>query len=301
MKTDERLARAIRLLEILSSAPENRIPLHAAADELHVKRSDLEQIVELIAGLADRKTGARAIAYIEGNDIVLEGSAAELRPLRLNPNESMLLAHLLSTLSIDAGTAERISRTLLPEERAERTSIASTSSYGASYPELAAALEDGVRCIISYRSAGEGRSRERRVDPISMEQRDGVVYLLAWDVDADGPRRYRMDRIAGARMTEDSVERHGAALPTAERSLAEAGRPVRLLMPREAAEGLTWAGITQIQEGETPDEAIVQVNVTSETWLFDAVLAGAGSIRILDDPELAERLCARGRSLLELP
>ena len=53
------------------------------------------------------------------------------------------------------------------------------------------------------------RPRERLIDPLRIATHGDQTYLIAWDVEVDAQRSYRMDKIEGLALTDDSVERHG--------------------------------------------------------------------------------------------
>ena len=54
----------------------------------------------------------------------------------------------------------------------------------------------------------DARPRERLIDPLRIATHGDQTYLIAWDVEVDGQRSYRMDKIEGLALTDDSVERH---------------------------------------------------------------------------------------------
>ena len=128
------------------------------------------------------------------------------------------------------------------------------------------------------------------IDPLKITTNGDQTYLIAWDVEADGQRSYRMDKIEELLLTEDSVVRHTTETTSLHDSLAQASQSVKLLMPLDMAERVRWAGIRSIKaDGE--GTASVTVCYSSENWLFSQIIAAGGAIRIADDPALSKRLC----------
>ena len=75
-------------------------------------------------------------------------------------------------------------------------------------PELVGLLQDAVvrRRKVTLDYAGRGAAVTRRlVDPLGLVDKDDVWYLVAGT--ADGPRTFRVDRIAGAEVTDRQSER----------------------------------------------------------------------------------------------
>ena len=142
----------------------------------------------------------------------------------------------------------------------------------------------------------DARPRERLIDPLHITTHGDQTYLIAWDVEVDEQRSYRMDKIEGLALTDDSVERHTPASASLHESLSQAEQSAKLLMPLDMAERLDWAGIMSI-EPNGADKATVTVRYGSEHWLFCQVIAAGGVIHILDDPASAKRLCDMAKSL----
>ena len=143
----------------------------------------------------------------------------------------------------------------------------------------------------------DARPRERLVDPLRITANGDQTYLIAWDIAVDEQRTYRMDKIEGLALTEDSVVPHTPGVASLHDSLARTQRSAKLLMPFDMAEHLDWAGITLIERSGA-DMATVTVHYGSERWLLSQVIAAGGAIRILDDPTLSKRLCDMAKTLV---
>lgn len=143
----------------------------------------------------------------------------------------------------------------------------------------------------------DARPRERLVDPLRITANGDQTYLIAWDIAVDEQRTYRMDKIEGLALTEDSVVPHAPDVTSLHDSLARTQRSAKLLMPFDMAEYLDWAGITLIERSGA-DMATVTVHYGSERWLLSQIIAAGGAIRILDDPALSKRLCDMAKTLV---
>lgn len=70
LKADQIVAGGIRLLQLLTAAPNQSVSIARACSALGVQASDLDRIVEIVSSLSDRSTGVRAIIDMdEKNDI----------------------------------------------------------------------------------------------------------------------------------------------------------------------------------------------------------------------------------------
>ena len=87
----------------------------------------------------------------------------------------------------------------------------------------------------------DARPRERLVDPLRITANGDQTYLIAWDITVDEQRTYRMDKIEGLALTEDSVVPHAPDVASLRDSLARTQRSAKLLMPFDMAEHLDWA------------------------------------------------------------
>lgn len=288
LKAEQEVALAIDLMELLASSPDGSLPLDRLQRELGVDDDGLEDLVELVSTLADREAGTRAVCYIDDGRAYLAGEAGRILPLRLTAAEGAVLDHELDALDIEPAARERIRSSLLPPTLGYGGRVGSAAAAGRFWQPLHEAVEDGVRVRLLYRSLDEKAPRWRTVDPLSIETRGDRTYLVAWDVDADEDRRYRLDKVEDVEPTDDSVEHHELPSGSIGSSLAAGGKSARLRMPADVAAHLGWAGITRVDvEGA---EATVTVAYGSERWLLSQVLSMGGRACIVGNDELVRRL-----------
>lgn len=297
LTSEQRLSRAIDIMEALYAAGESGMTRTEICSRFDITGASLDEILEIVSTLADRESGARIICECHGERVVLTGDAGRVLPLRLSAAEGAVLNHELESLGIEPQAAARIRHALLPEELGYNQRVSDTVSHGSHWQQLSCAIQDGVRCRISYRSMDDARPRERLVDPLRITANGDQTYLIAWDIAVDEQRTYRMDKIEDLVLTDDSVVRHAPEPATLHDSLAQAERSAKLLMPRALAERLDWPGIVSI-EPNGAESSTVNVRYGSERWLLSQVIAAGGAIRILDDPALSERLCDMAKCLV---
>lgn len=297
LTSEQRLSRAIDIMEALYAAGEDGTTRDELCSRFDITGASLDEILEIVSSLADRESGARIICERCGERVVLTGDAGRVLPLRLSAAEGAVLNHELESLGIEPQAAARIRCALLPEELGFNQRVFDTVAHGSHWQQLSCAIQDGVRCRISYRSMDDTRARERLVDPLRITTNGDQTYLIAWDVAIDEQRTYRMDKIEDLVLTDDSVVRHAPESATLHDSLAQAERSARLLMPLDMAERLDWPGIMSI-EPDGASGATVNVRYGSERWLLSQVIAAGGAIRILDDPALSKRLCDMAKTLV---
>lgn len=297
LTSEQRLSRAIDIMEALYAAGENGTTRDELCSRFDITGASLDEILEIVSSLADRESGARIICERRGERVALTGDAGRVLPLRLSAAEGAVLNHELESLGIEPQAAARIRCALLPEELGYNQRVFDTVTHGSHWQQLNCAIQDGVRCRISYRSMDDAQARERLIDPLRITTNGDQTYLIAWDVAIDEQRTYRMDKIEGMVLTDDSVVRHAPESATLHDSLAQAERSARLLMSLDMAERLDWPGIMSL-EPNGASSATVSVRYGSERWLLSQVIAAGGAIRILDDPALSKRLCDMAKTLV---
>lgn len=288
---------AMELLEALSSAPDGTVSVSRFARDHGIGAEAVEQLVDLVSTLANRESGVRCVVTLDGDTVTREGRAASIKPTRLSPGEAEVLRYVLDLLGLDDACRARLETALMPSQAEEgsKPTIVSALSVGDYYPQLMAATTDGVRCVLRYRSGRDAAARDRLIDPLRLEATDSAAYLVAWDVKADGERHYRLDRVCGVTLTDDSVEPHGDTPYGIGESLSRDGRLVRVMLPDDVAKNVRWSGIVHRESIE--GTAYLTVAVTSREWLFDQLLSLEGA-RIEEGGELQEEFTAYATSLL---
>ncbi len=205
-------SRALRLLSLLQArrywpGPELAGRLGVSARTL---RRDVDRLREL-GYLVDAHPG------VDGGYTLAPG--ATLPPLVLDDEEAMALAvaaqaHLADGLGGDAGlralaTIVRV----MPRRLQARLDAVASATTPAPWPSdgvapvdhevlatLALARRDGERVRLDYRAL-DGRASSRTVEPLQLVCLGRRWYLVAYDVDRQDWRTFRVDRIGAAQGT----------------------------------------------------------------------------------------------------
>ena len=299
LKADQIVAGGIRLLQLLTAAPNQSVSIARACAVLGVQASDLDRIVEIVSSLSDRSTGVRAIIDMDEKTISLGGDAARLVPLRLSINDAAVLRYVLTSLNIDQNTRLRIQAALddPSQLQTQMISLAEPARYGSFDQKLLEAIEDSVRLHMGYRSAEEKEPRVRIIDPYRLVSEGSATYLDAWDVEVDEQRKYRLDRISSLKMTDESAIHHPFDRADIQESLKKSGIRALVRCSKTYLPLITWSGIMRTED-QGDETVILEICLTSKSWLFDQVLAAAGDLLILEPQALRTEFTSYAQSLI---
>ncbi|MGZ4133238.1 MAG: helix-turn-helix transcriptional regulator, partial [Actinomycetota bacterium] len=169
-------------------------------------------------------------------------------------------------------------------------------------PPLLEDLRDAAagrrRIRIDYVAASTGERAWRTIEPESVFASTGNWYVAAWDVDADGERLFRADRVVEVEPTDVTFT---------ERGLEGAGRP--LYAPTEADVAIRlrlrpsarWVAEYYVTTDavESGDGTLdVTLPAKQLAWAARLALRLGADVDILDPPELAERVRELARETL---
>lgn len=128
LTSEQRLSRAIDIIEALYAAGESGMTRTEICSRFDITGVSLDEILEIVSTLADRESGARIICECHGERVVLTGGAGRVLPLRLSAAEGAVLNHELESLGIEPQAAARIRHALLPEELGYNQRVSDTVS-----------------------------------------------------------------------------------------------------------------------------------------------------------------------------
>jgi predicted DNA-binding transcriptional regulator YafY len=203
----ETSARLLKLLSLLQTPREWTGP--QLAERLDVSTRTVRNDVERLRSLGYPVDATRGA--VGGYRL---GAGAQLPPLLLDDEEAVAVAVGLSTAASGsiAGIEETSLRALakvqqvLPARLRRRvetlqryTATVSPGSWAAKVPadvltELAAACRDRELIRFEYEARGKAASR-RKAEPYGLVNRGRQWYLVAWDVDREDWRTFRVDRM----------------------------------------------------------------------------------------------------------
>lgn len=223
------------------------------------------------------------------------------RPVRLAPVEAAALAVALHSIgAVDPGAREVVDRTLAKLESASRGPAPAV--VVSSEPDLrhawAGALAEAIRTDrqvrLEYWVATRDEVTERVVDPLRVDDEDGVRYLRAWCHQARDLRSFRLDRVIGLRVLEVPREVSDAQ-EDAERSFVS----VTLLLDRPAAWFPRYYRVEEVSE-RADGTVEVTMRVWDLRWLDRVLLRLAPHVLQIRPSEVADRLQERTAEVLSL-
>ena len=295
-----RVSSLVRLMALSSASPTGRTSVARAASELGVTPETVRELVYELSTIGVRDSGARLPIALDGDDILYLGTDDLLPPVRLTEDEALALSYLLQTLDISPSLRSALESALFPPAEGDTTEgnlLASNTVRGKAQALLVEACDLGIRCAISY-CKPDGAKSSRTVDPIGVEERNGSSYLLAWDIEAQAERRFRMDRIETVAYTEDSAERHDASFPDVQESISQAGTSAKVVFAsRSDLEVLDEAALSHVRE-QTDGTVSAELAVADPGWLYRRVLSSAGRVKIVSPEKLREGLVSYAGVLL---
>lgn len=303
------LEEARELISLVASLEESGdfLSVEAVERRLGCGRERAEKLVSL---LLEASTGGSriALAVDENNDYTLLGGMNALhgRRLRLTPNETSALAAALDALKVDRDDPlyvklsgsfssctvdENLMRSVLslrPDDAAARN-ILSCSQAIAAHATLR----------FSYRGENDHEAAEREVVPQSIRQENELWYLDAFDLQRNGQRTFRLDRM------EEPVQSGRAPLDAASAKGPDHGdtRHVRLTFRDTRYLNLfEWPDLAldaEDKDGGQTGSVTGTIPYFGGGWLPRRIAACGGTVTC-DDREVNSLAAAHADKLLSL-
>jgi proteasome accessory factor C len=316
----QRLSRLLALVPYLSAHPGARVEHVAATFGIPESKLVDDLALLFVCGLPGHLPDDLIEASFEGGVIHVSNADTIATPLRLGVDEALALLVGLRTLAgipgmqgvgpggTDAGGSDALERTIAKLERAAgdaaqlATHVAvDVESEESLLPEIRRALAEQRRLHLTYYVPGRDETTERDVDPMRLLLVEGRSYLEGWCRRAEGVRLFRLDRMvalavldepaevppqAVSRDVDDGLFQPSEADTLVTVEVTPAGRWVADYYPCEAVAELPGGGLRL--RLRTPDVA----------WVGRLVLRLGGAGRVLDPPELADRVAADAAAAL---
>jgi len=152
---------------------------------------------------------------------------------------------------------------------------------------VAEAITGAAQIELTYDGIARGATTHPRVDPGQIITRDGVAYLVGYDVSGAGWRTYRLDRIADVRLTGDMVVPHPSPPSPDEwaASLA-AGEPVHLTVTSGAAWIAEYYPVSHVEK--TPDGLTrIDLPVVDPAFVVRLLLSCGDQVREVEPSDCA--------------
>lgn len=282
--------RVERILSVLPWIVESQgTTLTEVCDRFGLTRQELTADLDLLmydVGIHPFTPDARVDVILDDDKIYITLGDYFRRPLRLTHDEALALyaagRAVLDRPEPDPTLARAVAK--LGDALGSGAAEAVDVRLGDADPAILATVETAVRerrrLRIDYYSFGRDERSQREVDPERVVAEGGHWYLLGWCHTAEGPRSFRVDRIADAEMTDVAVlERPDG--PAADLDLSDAERTVVLVIPGHEA----WVADTfpTVSLQDLDDDRIrVELRVTATPWLERLLLRLGPDIEATD-------------------
>jgi proteasome accessory factor C len=232
------------------------------------------------------------------------------RPLRLSPDEAASLLVALRVLAQVPGPHDRgalasvthkleqaAGEALLAADRVRVDVAADQVAPGVS-DAITAGLAQERALRLAYVSA-TGEPSDRVVDPMRVLALDGRSYLEAWCRLAEAVRTFRLDRIESVEVLDEvaAVPVDAAPVDLGAGILRPEGEPVTLELDPEVAWIAEEHPVDSVAELDGGRLQVV-LPVADERWLVALLLRSGSAVRVVDRPEVTERVRATAQEAL---
>lgn len=303
------LKRVLHLIPTLADGEEHT--LVDVARKAGTKPGELIRDLESISDRFDTPGG-----FVEGVSILVEQDTVCVtashfhRPMRLTMPELCALELGLTMLRRERtpaeqgpidGALERLRKTIsqVPaNDRHDGTRWADLTDAGAAehLSMLRLAIGSSHKVELRYRAGGATESTTRTIAPHSLAFAEQMWYLVA--MGADGLRFFRLDRVEGVRVLDETFERDADVA----RQLQEAGRAFvsttdRRMTVRYSPRIARWVAEREGRPLAHDGSLTIEHPVADESWAIRHVLQYGPDAELLDPPALRSLLAERLASL----
>lgn len=302
-----------RILYVLPAASgDNGASLDVLARALDVSREtiirDIEQVTTREYYHPAGSTDAFGI-FLDGDRVKVTARHEYRRPVRLNAAEALAVDLGLRVLALDASAEDavrilafgrRIQDELVAPEILPSAFMVGESNVEYDVEEEAEVLFDlgddalrgvisdaitaGDACELTYLKPADAHPSSRRILPQKLIYSDGFWYVLAFDVDREDTRFFRVDRILNATVTQLDIVPDAAAKSA---QVAELPAPYMAEEDREVAVRYApsiarWITERTGVEAGADGCVVLRHRVADTKWLVRHVLQYAGDAVVED-------------------
>jgi proteasome accessory factor C len=289
-RTADRLSRILGMLPWVIAHPGARVG--EVCERFGYTRAELARDLNLVfvCGLPGYGPGDLMVAYIDGDEVVVDLADYFARPMRLTPAEALLL--LASGMAmISTGDAPdalisgvaKLQAALLPDGEPLVVDLPPPPPLVPMLGEAAAA----ARVVeIVYTSLGTGETTRREVEPWRVFSALGNWYLMGRCRLADGERIFRVDRIREAAVTGEAFVLP-ATLPPAEVRFMPRAEDVQAVIRLGRAAG--WVAQYYPVEivGQDDTGTVVRFAASDPAVGARLLVRLGGDAELLEGPEVA--------------
>ncbi|WP_413320090.1 WYL domain-containing protein [Agrococcus sp. 1P02AA] len=204
--------------------------------------------------------------------------AFEDETVRLSPREaSALIAGLSLVAGYTDASPERVAALREKLRRAASQGAETVAVETLAVPLAAQRIRDAIRdrtvLALDYRKPDEG-SQRRRIAPVKLDLHEGQVFVEAADLERQGMRTFRLDRIEAIEATQEAWPE---ALPAHERSVTGAAQ----VIATRAAAAMLADYATSDPVSVSGDRVRLEIEVWSEASVLRAVASCGGDAEIV--------------------
>lgn len=306
-----RLQRLLLVVPAVQARPGIELP--KLAELLRCDPEELREDIDLLAcvGAPPFNPDDLIEIYVDDDRVYVRFAQAFDRPTRLAATEAAALTAAARVLApsdeVVLRALGKLEAAIADEHRALYDAIVARIARVPAHenPDAVAACERGARerrvVVLDYFARSDLTAKPRRVRPRAIGTIDGVRYLSA--VNEEGEERtYRLDRVSGARVTDEAFEPLPSIdLAAALKKVASFERSADL--PRATVlfhADVAGAARARHPEAVSTDQGLeARVPYATLPWLVSYVLSWGGKARVVDPPEARAAVVAAVRQARE--
>ena len=300
-------SRLLRLLAVLTwLARQGRASVSELSERFGLEPDELIADLELAAccGVPPYTPDQLMEIIVDDEEVVADLGTDLARPRRLTPSEGFALAAsaraIVAVPGVDPEGALAGALAKLEAALGGRGLLRIDIPEPAQLALVRDAATNARQLELHYYSASSDRQSTRVVDPVSVLALEGIWYLDGYCQNAQGMRRFRIDRILEARLTGDPSASHAeetsvssdAYVPGPEATHAHVAIDGDALWVLDA---VPTSSAAPMPDGRTK----VGIAVASTVWFGRLLLRLGPHAQVLDPPELAHVGRDAARRLLD--
>ncbi|WP_040284502.1 WYL domain-containing protein [Tessaracoccus massiliensis] len=302
MRSDEQIARLLRLVPYLSAHPGVEVDVVArvfdVAPQQIIKDLEVLQFCGLPGGYYDDLFDVDIEAVREQGRIEFRNADVLARPLRLRPAEAASLMAALRLVVDVAGSSDAAASALAKLEAAVGEadgplSVNVVSTDPGHRAALTRAIDARRAVLLGYRTPGRPGTTEAVVEPARLSLVDGFTYLDAWSRPRQAWRSFRLDRLESVTPLNDAAADRGAP---PEGWFRDVPRQLTLTVLPSARWISEYYPTTAVEDGG--DRLAVTFPVASHDWAVSLILRLGSAVMDVSDEQVAEAARTRAAAAL---
>lgn len=205
MASQQKLLRIFRLIRLLNTRPYKTVPQLATI--LDTTRRSVYRYLDFLSEVG------YLIDKDEQNRYFIMHEADQRRDTLLDSDEAYYIQDTLQQVAPDHPLAEQITAKLnkIQEFIPNANKLAKVQTYK-NVQKISAAIDSGWRVYLkNYHSTSSQKIKDRYIEPIHFDE--DQTYLIAFDLEAQQQRQFKLDRIEGVEVSGESITGQHRAMP----------------------------------------------------------------------------------------